>query len=282
MWRRPGVPAIENRDGRVRIQGHVGDLAEVASIHVALIAGLRLVLACTASAPGPTRFGRAGGVGRIVSIAVECQDRATNGYNIWREGRIIPGRAVLAKRRSVASRSEERDGGVAARGSKDAVVSQFASILPATETHGNNGNSRIVRRKANGRRVICIARRLNKQDVRTGSQGMRPFDVRRFFQFPTVWVRAGLRIHWTSGVCWGQILRAVLRNDRKVRRVGQTKRLVENVQITLNIRIVVNIDNGDRLAAPVTKYRPELYLVVAVGMPDLRWHQVGRRRGRIA
>ena len=87
---------------------------------------------------------------------------------------------------------------------------------------------------------------------------MRPLHVERLLELPTARRIAG-RITRPAGLV-----------DTADRRGGQPELGVERVQVGLDVRVVVGIDDGDRLAAAVARDAIESDVVKSICLLDLR------------
>src|SRR5262245_47883239 len=101
---------------------------------------------------------------------------------------------------------------------------------------------------------------------------MRPFDVQSDLLRP-------------AGVGPRQGRAAILIYFRKGWWVRQPQRLIEHVQVGGDVRIVVSVDNGDRLAGAIGGRLAECSLIKAVGMAYIggsqsEWPGIGGSRGR--
>src|SRR6185312_12044192 len=84
---------------------------------------------------------------------------------------------------------------------------------------------------------IAVAVGFDEHNVGSRRNDMRPLDVERFFDLPTI-RRIGRR---KAGSAAG------LRNDLEAGWIWQPKCLIEGVQIERGGWIIISIDNGDRL-----------------------------------
>src|SRR5581483_12413548 len=85
----------------------------------------------------------------------------------------------------------------------------------------------------------AIAIGFDEQDLRTGSDGVRPFDVERNLQRP-----AAIRARVARAAALVDLLEAAVGRGAG----GQAILLAEDVEVTLDRRVVVGIDDGDGLA----------------------------------
>ena len=118
-----------------------------------------------------------------------------------------------------------------------AVVRRLARELAAAPAHRHD--IRMGRRVLDGGEQVGIAvgAGLDQHDARRGRHGVRPLHVERLLELPTARRIAG-RITRPAGLV-----------DPRDRRGGQPELGIERVQIGLDVRVVVGIDDGDRLAA---------------------------------
>src|SRR5207245_394082 len=85
---------------------------------------------------------------------------------------------------------------------------------------------------------------------------MRPFHVERDFSRP-----AGVGFRMTFG---SDLLQEVDRGSTRKR-----ERAIENIQILVNVRVVVSIDDGDGLPRPISLDAAEHDVVKPIGMANL-------------
>ena len=124
-------------------------------------------------------------------------------------------------------------------GQNTAVVRRLARELAAAPAHRHD--IRMGRRVVDGGEQVAITggAGLDQHDARPGRHGVRPLHVERLLELPTARRIAG-RITRPAGLV-----------DPRDRRGGQPELGVECVQIGLDVRVVVGIDDGDRLAVAV-------------------------------
>ena len=162
--------------------------------------------------------------------------------------------------------SDERDSLMSAgsneiRIAQALIVGGIADVVVAPPAHRNGRNSGLLPSIVDGREQIRIrgAIRLDEQDIRTGCDGMRPFDIQGRLSFPAL-ARIGAR----------QIRAAVLVDDLETRRGCDPEFSIEGGQIGGDIRVVVGVDDRDRLAAAVGCRRAERRIVKSIRRANLR------------
>ncbi len=218
-----------------------------------LIRGLRLVRARPATAAAPAR---------LASIRVaraQRQRRAADGQNVWRGGRPRDRRAVVARRR------DERH----ARLAEITVVGVLARELAAAPAHRDDaGHRRGVR---DARQQVGVARRLglDQHDLRPRRHRVGPLDVERLLELPSA-RRVGPRQGGAGALA-----------DPRDGDDGQIELGVERVQVGLDVRIVVGVDDRDRLARAVALDRAEAHRAEAVRAGDLGRRVGPRGRGSV-
>ena len=100
---------------------------------------------------------------------------------------------------------------------------------------------------------------LDQEDVRPGRQGVGPLDVERDLDPPP-----------PSPAFAGRFDEPFCGHDPERRRVGQAELLVEGVEVGLDVRLVVGVDDRDRLPRAVPLHATgESDRVEAVGVRDL-------------
>ena len=210
-------------------------------------------------------------------VRVEREARAADGHHVGREGGILGiGRPVVARAGDEGHAGHVEHavvGGLIA--GEDGLAFGEA---PAHRHHrhaglaggGGHAGHQVGKRLAVG---------LDQDDLGTGGDGMSPFDVERFLDFPVV--GAGpVRV----GRGQGRGLAVLIEHRQERRRrpvlaverrsgVGQPELGVERVEGLVDARVVVGIDDGDGLAGAVQREA-----VDAVGGPDLG-RRVGDRPG---
>ena len=219
--------------------------------HALLVGRLRLVGAGAAAAATPADLARP-------AIArAEGQGRPADGQNVWRNRRPFGGRAVVAR-----GRHERYAGLVKILG----VVRRLARELAAAPAHRHD--IRMGRRvlDAGEQVAIAVGAGLDQHDARPGSHRVRPLHVERLLELPTARRIAG-RITRPAGLV-----------DPRDRRGGQPELGIERVQIGLDVRVVVGIDDGDRLAAAIARDATEGNIIKSICYLDLcRRVRPGRR-----
>src|SRR5262249_57725535 len=112
---------------------------------------------------------------------------------------------------------------------------------------------------------------LDKDDVRPRCHGMCPFHIQTFLCSP------GAIIGRERGA-------ARLVDHGEARRRGDAIHGIEGLEITVEVGLVVGIDNGNGLAAAIAFYRAvaEGDLIEPIGLADLAWGEALRvpRRAR--
>ena len=194
-----------------------------------LVRRLRLVGAGAAAAAAPADLARPG------IARAERQGRPADGQDVRRSGRPRGRRAAVARGR------HERHAGLA---QSSAVVRRLARELAAAPAHRHDIG--MGRRVGDGGEQVGVigGAGLDQHDGRPGRHGVRPLHVERLLELPTA-----RRIGWPDRLVPPVSL------TRMTVVAGRPNWAVEGVQIGLDVRVVVGIDDGDRLAGPCPRRR---------------------------
>ena len=217
--------------------------------------------------PPPEPMNAPSGVGVIAPsrlavvriIGVEREARAADGHHVGREGGILGiGRPVVAR-----AGDEGHAGDVENAVVGGLIAGEDGLALGEAPAHRHHRHAGLAGGGGHAGHQVGerLAVGLDQDDLRPGRDGMRPFDVERFLDFPVVGAGA-IRV----GGGQGRGL-AVLVEHRQERRrrpvlsverrpgVGQPELGVERVEGLEDARVVVGIDDGDGLAGAVERQR---------------------------
>ena len=138
--------------------------------------------------------------------------------------------------RAVAGRRRVSDAG---RG-EIAVVEGFRAEFPAAPAHGDGHHAGLTVSIAHPAEQVAqtIGARLHEKDVGPRGDGMSPFHVERDFARPV-------------GVGSGLSLGSGLREEAAGGPSRNAERVIENVQVLEDVRIIVRIDDGNGLSGAV-------------------------------
>ena len=188
-------------------------------------------------------------------IGVEREARAADGHHVGREGGILGiGRPIVARA------GDERHAGDV----EDAVIGGLIGgedglALGEAPAHRHHRHARLAGGRGHAGHQVRkrLAVGFDQDDLGAGRDGMGPFDVERFLDFPVVGAGAVGVGRWQGR---GLAVLVEHRQERRRRPVlvverrsggGQPELGVERVEGLEDARIVVGIDDGDGLAGAV-------------------------------
>ena len=155
------------------------------------------------------------------------------------------------------------------RRGKVCVQLRLLRELAGPPTHGDHGNARLAPGVIHGRQQVgeIIRVGLNQEDACPRGHGVGPLHVERSFDGPIGIGRRKLR---AAGL--------IDYSEARVVGLGRSELAVEDLQVGADRRVVVGVDNGNRLTGAVVRHvaGQRLDLIQPVGMADL-----GRRIRRL-
>ena len=209
--------------------GHVGRRSEPSLLHKLLIKRFALVGALAPFAVSPGNF--------RIATGRQREDGSADRQDVGRHRRVQgarPLRGLVVPRRSDKAHV---DAVMIGRVREIAIVCQLPLRLGAAKTHRHDRYARVIRRDTDGvLEVRHLRAAIDDDDARRRRDGVRPFDIDRFFVLP---VARGVGRRGRRKLVDNEI------DGRKIE-LG-----VEDVDVALNIGIVVLIDDRNRLPGPV-------------------------------